>query len=72
MKKNPTFLIATDRVNETQRKSLGLGHYTQTARNPMAAGPRDYVAKGFYVPEKSTYYRNDGNKHIKTIGIEAT
>ena len=72
MKKNPTFLVATDRVNETQRKSLGLGHYVPTPRHPMAAGPRDYVANGPYVPEKGAYYRNDGNKHIKTLGIEST
>jgi len=43
-----------------------------TEHDFMAAGPRDYVAKGSYVPAKDTYYRNDGNKHIKTIGIEST
>jgi hypothetical protein len=38
-------------------------------RNPQAAGPRDYVPQGNYVPDPLAYYRNNGNKHIQSRGM---
>ncbi len=39
-KKNPSMLPASDKVNDTQRKSLGLGIFVPRQRDPNEALPR--------------------------------
>lgn len=39
MTKSPRFLPATDKVNKTQRKSLGLGEYQRRERDENEALP---------------------------------
>lgn len=39
-------------------------------RNPLLVPPREInIMQGTYVPPRDTYYRNDGNKHIKSLGF---
>lgn len=69
--KNPRTLPVQDIVNPTQRKSLGLGEYTgPRERAPNEALPRTPVPSiGIKTLENhDTYYRNAGNKHIKSTG----
>ena len=40
MKKNPSFLAPTDKVNATQKKALKLGDYEERVRHPNEALPR--------------------------------
>ena len=41
-------LVARDTVNDTQRKSLGLGAYIRREREPNEALPRTMVFEGSY------------------------
>lgn len=39
-------------------------------RDPSLVPPRQInVMQGTYMPPRDTYYRNDGNKHIKSLGF---
>ena len=47
----------------------GFTNYVKKAHNPALVPPREIsVMAGFYVPAHDTYYRNDGLKHIKSVG----
>lgn len=51
MKKNPSRLIPSNALNETQRKSLGLKRVTEHPKQPNAALPRIHVnssTAGYY------------------------
>ena len=42
----------------------------KTERDPRLVPPREInIMQGVYVPPRDTYYRNDGNKHIKSLGF---
>ena len=44
--------------------------YEKQERNPLLVPPREInIMQGTYVPPRDTYYRNDGNKHIKSLGF---
>lgn len=48
----------------------GLKGYEKTERDPSLVPPRMInVMEGVYVPECTTYYRNDGHKHLKSRGF---
>ena len=59
MKKNPTFLVSQDKVNETQRKSLGFGEYKKRDRLPAEALPRTMSFKtgGVFDPSRDLVSR---------------
>lgn len=69
--KNPRILPVQDKPNDTQRKSLGLGAYSGPRERAVnEALPRTPVP-GMGIKTLSntdTYYRNAGNKHIKSTG----
>ncbi len=49
--KNPRILPANDKVNPTQRKSLGLGNYAPRVREPNEALPITFrVSKLTHIP----------------------
>ncbi len=69
--KNPRILPVQDKPNDTQRKSLGLGvHSGPRERAPNEALPRTPVPSfGIKtLANTETYYRNDGNRNIKSTG----
>lgn len=33
------------------------------------ATPRTFISRGLYTPDTTTYYRNNGNKHIPSRGF---
>ena len=79
MKKNPSRLIPSNELTQTQRKSLGLPRTTEHVKQPNATPPRVYVnntTKGAYVPvELTTPPVRAGAMdayRIKTRGIEGT
>ena len=44
--------------------------YKKQERSPRLVPPREInIMQGVYVPPRDTYYRNDGNKHIKSLGF---
>lgn len=48
----------------------GLKGYEKQERDTSLTPPRQInVMQGNYVPERGMYYRNDGNKHIKSVGF---
>ena len=48
----------------------GLDGYVKAEPDPNKVPPRRMnVMSGFYVPVNDTFYRNDGNKHIKSRGF---
>lgn len=48
----------------------GLTQYVKQERDPSLVPARQInVMQGHYVPARDTYYRNDGNKHIKSVGF---
>ena len=45
--------------------------YVKAERDPELVPPRQVnTMEGRYVPAQDTYYRNDGNKHIKSRGYQ--
>ena len=72
-KKNPTFLPVTEKVNPTQRKSLGLGAWQgPRVRHPDEALPnRIDRLSGLYTPQDTTPIRPGASDHleIKTKGV---
>ena len=72
--KNPEYIKASDKLNAHQRKSIGALKYETRNRNPNEALPRqiDIMAAKDLETERDipqTYCRNDGNKHIKSLGF---
>jgi hypothetical protein len=48
----------------------GFAGYVKKERNPLLVPPRQTnIMQGTYVPACDTYYRNDGLKHIKSLGF---
>lgn len=48
----------------------GFTGYVKKERDPTLVPPRQInVMTGHYVPARDTYYRNDGLKHIKSLGF---
>ena len=48
----------------------GFTGYVKKERDTSLTPPRQInVMEGVYVPERGMYYRNDGNKHIKSVGF---
>ena len=48
----------------------GFTGYVKKERDTSLVPPRQInVMEGTYVPERGMYYRNDGNKHIKSVGF---
>ena len=48
----------------------GFAQYEKQERDPRLVPPREInIMQGTYVPPRDTYYRNDGNKHIKSLGF---
>lgn len=48
----------------------GFAGYVKQERDPSLTPPRQInVMEGVYVPARDTYYRNDGLKHIKSVGF---
>ena len=48
----------------------GIPKYKRKNRDPLVVPPRQInLMKGRYVPPTGEYYRNDGNKHIKSVGF---
>ena len=56
-------------LNLTQKKYWGTDGWQRREREPNEA-PGQLINKmaGKYVPDKAAFYRNDGNKHIKSRG----
>ena len=49
----------------------GLTGYAKTERDPLLVPPRQFnVMQGTYTPARGEFYRNDGNKHIKSRGYQ--
>lgn len=48
----------------------GFAGYAKPEHNPLLAPPRQVnIMQGTYKPERNTYCRNDGLKHIKSLGF---
>lgn len=67
MKKNSSTLVSKDQVNETQRKSLGLGTYEKRERDPAEALPRTiaYNPKAPKATGPLWSIRAGGNDHLQ-------
>lgn len=53
-----------------RRHVKGFGKHKPKPRDPSLVPPRQInLMAGFYVPPRGEYYRNDGNKHIKSVGF---
>lgn len=70
--KSPTRLVPLAGLSDTQRKSLGLGGW----KGPRVREENEVLSRMYPVKDKvqwrrvhdGTYYRNDGHKHIKSVG----
>lgn len=64
-KKNPSFLASSDKVNATQRKSLGLGKYAKRTKGPNEAGPITYTSSKLTVIPKMEATRPGADDHLR-------
>lgn len=64
-KKNPSFLNSSEKVNETQRKSLGLGKYTKRAPKDGEAGPITHTTSKIISIPKMEPTRPGADDHMR-------
>jgi hypothetical protein len=51
-------------------KPCNRGPAPEARAHQLLVPPREInIMQGTYVPPRDTYYRNDGNKHIKSVGF---
>lgn len=52
-----------------RRQIKGFGKHVPMLRDPSLVQPRQIsVMQGQYTPPRDVYYRNNGNKHLKSFG----
>jgi len=68
--KKPAMLVPFVGLSAYQRKSIGAGKYVKREREPNEAlGQQVNKMAGVYSQADSTFYRNDGHKHLKSLGV---
>lgn len=68
--KKPTQIIASTKLTASQRHAIGAGQYVKREREANeATGQLINKMAGKYTEKDSTFYRNDGHKHIKSLGV---
>jgi len=66
----PVLLSASLQLTAKQKRNMGVSSYVKREREPNEAlGQQVNKMAGVYSQKDDTFFRNDGHKHLKSLGV---